>query len=176
MTCIVGAVSGGVVTLGGDSAGTAGWDRTLRRDPKVFRVGEFVLGFTSSFRMGQLLQHKLKPPEITGDLFAYMVTDFVDCVREVFESGGFLKKKNEEESGGIFLVGVRGRLFKVDSDFQVGESLDGYEACGCGEAYALGVLHVTARWDLPNRLELALAAAAHHSAGVSAPFNFVSTP
>lgn len=178
MTCIVGVVSDGVVHLGGDSAGTAGLERTLRRDPKVFRVGEFVLGFTSSFRMGQLLQHRLTPPAIPegADLHAYMVTEFVDAVRELFDDGGYTKDKGGRESGGTFLVGVRGRLFQIADDFQVGESLDGYDACGCGQAYALGVLHATRANQPFNRLELALEAAAYHNAGVSGPFVYASTP
>lgn len=180
MTCIVGVVHQGVVSLGGDSAGTAGWERTLRRDPKVFHVGEFVIGFTTSFRMGQLLQYSFTPPPIDAakDLHAYMVTEFVEAARAVFKEGGFSKSKNEEESAGVFLVGVRGRLFKIDNDYQVGESLDGYDACGCGEGYALGVMHVTrgsVGCSTVERLRAALEASAHHNAGVAGPFNFVST-
>lgn len=173
------AGSYGPSSLGGDSAGTdSSWNKTLRRDVKVFKIGEFVLGFTSSFRMGQLLQHKLVPPAIPKDkdLHAYMVTDFVDAVRKVFKDGGYAKVKDEEETAGVFLVGVRGRLFKVEEDYQVGESFDGYDACGCGEAYALGVLYATQPNPGFNRLELALMAAAHHSAGVAAPFVYASTP
>lgn len=177
MTCIAGVVHEGSVVIGGDSAGVGGTDITLRRDPKVFTNGELVIGFTWSFRMGQLLHHKLKPPPLAdgADLYRYMVTDFVDSVREALKTGGFARAVNERESAGTFLVGVRGRLFKVESDYQVGESLDGYDACGCGEGYALGVLHITSRIPPFQRLALALRAAAHHSSGVSAPFRYVST-
>lgn len=177
MTCVVGYVEDGRVHLGGDSAGVSGWDITLRADPKVFRVGEFVIGFTTSFRMGQLLQHSFEPPTIPPkvDLFQYMVTDFIGEIRSVFDDGGFSKEKDGRESGGIFLVGIRGRLFKVCDDYQVGESLDGYDACGCGEAYALGSLHTNRADDARGRLFTALMAASHHSAGVAAPFVFVST-
>jgi len=37
-----------------------------------------------------------------------------------------------QEAGGTFLVGYRGRLFRVDSDYQVGESVNNYCAVGCG--------------------------------------------
>ena len=39
---------------------------------KVFHNGEFIMGFTDSFRMGQLLQYKLQIPpqhEIYGNGF-----------------------------------------------------------------------------------------------------------
>jgi hypothetical protein len=55
MTCIVGLRQGGKVFIGGDSAGISGWDVTVRADPKVFLSGPYAMGFTSSFRLGQLL-------------------------------------------------------------------------------------------------------------------------
>ena len=55
MTCIVGLIDGRRVWMGGDSAGVSGLDITVRADAKVFRNGDFLIGFTSSFRMGQLL-------------------------------------------------------------------------------------------------------------------------
>ena len=56
MTCIAGLVHDGAVYLAGDSAGCSGWDLTVRADPKVFVSGSYVMGFTTSFRMGQLLR------------------------------------------------------------------------------------------------------------------------
>ena len=179
MTCIVGLVRKGRVYLGGDSAGVSGLDIVARKDTKVFFNGEFIMGFTSSFRMGQVLQYDFKPPEIgdhDDDLMAFMVRKFIPAVRESFKEAGYVRVDSQRESGGCFLVGVRGRLFQIDSDFQVGENLMGYAAVGCGEAYALGSLFTTGsdktlkpEW----RLQKALEAAANFSGGVCEPFNFV---
>lgn len=180
MTCIVGIVHNGKTYLGGDSAGVSGLDITIRKDKKVFVNGEFVMGFTSSFRMGQVLQYDFTPPEIGDetDMMAYMVRTFIPAVRESFKEAGYSKIDSNRETGGCFLVGVRGHLFQVDSDFQVGENLDGYAAVGCGESYAMGSLFTTSthttlkpKW----RLEQALEAATKFSGGVCAPFNFVHT-
>ena len=75
MTCIVGLVHEGVVYIGGDSAGVAGLSLTVRADEKVFQNGEFLMGFTTSFRMGQLLRYSLKPPcsYPDDDINQYMV-------------------------------------------------------------------------------------------------------
>jgi ATP-dependent protease HslVU (ClpYQ) peptidase subunit len=171
MTCIVGVVEGGEVWIGGDSAGVSSWVSTIRADEKVFRSGEFLYGFTTSFRMGQLLRYKLEPPAIdTWDLRRYMATTFIDAVRSTLKDGGFLKKSSEQEEGGTFLVGVRGQLFKVCGDFQVGVAAVGYDACGCGQELALGALYATAGRPAPDRIETALRAAAHFSNGVRAPF------
>lgn len=176
MTAIVGLVHDGKVHLGGDSAGVSGYSLTVRADSKVFTNGPYVMGFTSSFRMGQLLRHAFKAPEPDGDLEAFMTTTFVDGVREALKAGGWLSKENDREEGGIFLVGVAGRLFRVDADFQVGEAADGYAAAGCGQDLAVGALFATAgsRMAPERRLKVALEAAVRFSAGVRGPFAFVS--
>lgn len=178
MTAIAGLVHKGEVWMGGDSAGVAGWDLTVRRDEKVFRNGELLFGFTSSFRMGQLLRFKFKAPiHREEDPYEYMVTAFVDAVRECLKSGGFANKTNEVEKGGTFLVGYRCRLFLVDEDYQVGEPLDGYDACGCGNALIRGALFATQGLNISpkKRIEIALQAAERHSAAVRGPFVIAST-
>lgn len=177
MTCIVGLVDDGVVYIGGDSAAVSGMDITVRVDRKVFKNGPFVMGFTSSFRMGQLLAYKLTPPVMApgADAMGFMVSDFVESVRTCLRDGGFTTVNNSEESGGTFLVGYAGRLFTIDSDFQVGESVSGYAAVGCGAAYALGALQHIKSKSPAERVTKALETAASLSAGVCGPFNIVTT-
>lgn len=52
MTCIIGFIKNKKVYIGGDSAGVGGSHVTIRRDSKVFKNGNFIMGYTSSFRMG----------------------------------------------------------------------------------------------------------------------------
>lgn len=177
MTAIVGLVHNGEVHIGGDSAGVGGYRLTVRADMKVFRNGPYLFGFTTSFRMGQLIRWSLSAPEPDGDLERFMCTTFIDAVRECLKAGGFAKKNLEQEEGGTFLVGVAGRLFTVHSDYQVGEAADGYAAVGCGDELALGALFATEQTQLSpqERLELALEAAERFSAGVRAPFAYMSS-
>jgi hypothetical protein len=164
------------VYLGGDSAGVSGYSITVRRDQKIFRNGPYAMGFTTSFRMGQLLHHAFKAPKPKGDLDRFMATVFVDALRACLKDGGWARKDSEQEQAGTFLVGVHGRLFAVHDDYQIAEPADGYAAVGCGNDLALGALHATGGLGLKprERLALALAAAGHHSAGVCAPFTFVT--
>jgi hypothetical protein len=175
LTCIVGIVEGGKVYIGGDSAGVAGYYLQSRADQKVFTNGPFVFGFTSSFRMGQILRYGFTPPQRhpDTDVMAFMVTAFIDAIRNTFKNAGYAKKTNDQEEAGTFLVGYEGRLFKISDDYQVGESLDQYDACGCGQDIALGSLHSTGGMDPERRIEIALTAAEKYSAGVRAPFNVV---
>ena len=176
MTAIVGLAHNGRVYLGGDSAGTSGWDLTVRSDPKVFRNGPYAIGFTSSFRMGQLLRHAFQPPMPGADLDRFMTTTFIDAIRDCLKAGGWASKTSDQEQGGEFLVGVCGRLFKICSDYQVAEAADGYDAAGCGDQAARGALFATADIQLKprRRLEIALAAAEHFSGGVRGPFRIVT--
>lgn len=173
MTCIVGLVDKGKVYIGGDSAGVdARLEMSVRRDRKVFRNGEFVMGFTTSFRMGQILAFAFTPPKPREgeDLLAYMVKDFIPVARTAMKDGGYSKIEHHQEEGGTFLVGFRGRLFRVDADFQVGENQLPFDACGCGQSIALGSLFSSGRLTPRARLVEALRAAESFSAGVRAPF------
>lgn len=179
MTCIAAVRTKTGIVIGGDSAGVGGLSLTVRKDPKVFVRDGFAFGFTSSFRMGQVLAHAFKipkPPKAQKDLYRFMVMDFVDALRTSFKERGFAAKNNEQESGGIFLVGVRTRLFQIESDYQVGEAFSDYDAVGCGADLALGSLATTEglSWRPKERVLNALQVAQEHSAGVRAPFKFVS--
>lgn len=176
MTCIVAITQNGKVLMGADSAGVAGSAMKIRRDTKVFERGGMLIGCTTSFRMIQLLRFSLVVPKRHADVdvYEYMCTAFIDAVRETFRRGGFLTKENEGEIGGQFLVGYEGRLFLVDSDYQVGENYDGFDACGSGAEIAKGSLFESVSVPHPRiRLESALTAAAHFCAGVRSPFTFV---
>jgi ATP-dependent protease HslVU (ClpYQ) peptidase subunit len=173
VTCIVGIADGTDVWIGGDSAAVGDWSVTIRSDPKVFTNGPFVMGFCGSFRQGQLLAYSLSAPEQSSSQedFAYMVTTFVDAVRECLAEGG-IKETDDgvDRSAGHFLVGYRGVLYQVESDFQVAIPTDQAEAIGCAEDFALGVLHALP--DLPpeRRIRRALEIAEYRSGGVAAPF------
>jgi len=179
MTCIVGLLSGKEVFIGGDSAGVAGLNIAERKDEKVFKNGDFIFGFTSSFRMGQLLRYSFNPPPYYTDvdLYKYMVTDFVDSVRTCLKHGGYAKKENEEESGGTFLVGYKGRLFMISGDYQVAEHMYPYFSVGCGESYAKGCLYALQETEMKpeEKVTKALEAAEKFSGGVMRPFNIVKT-
>ena len=180
MTAIAGITDGTTVWLGGDSAGVSGTSLSVRADPKVFASGLYVMGFTTSFRMGQLLRYAFTPPPpVPGrDLHEHMCTAFIGALRECLKAGGWATRKDDQESGGNFLAGVAGRLFEIFSDYSVAEREGFYTATGCGEDVVMGALHATEGlgMDPDLRLRAALAAAACHSMGVCGPFVVVRTP
>lgn len=181
MTCIVGMSHGGRVFMGGDSAGvdTSSYGLQSREDAKIFQRGAYLIGFSDSFRMGQILRYAGKlpdPPDGCDDLHAFMCTSFIDEVRETFTRYGFGLKNDEagHAMGGTFLVATQGNLFVVYSDYQVAMPACGYSAIGCGGDIALGALYATVTsetvYEPVDAIHLALQASEKFSAGVRAPF------
>lgn len=178
MTCIVGLEQDGIVYIGGDAAGTdATFDINARQDEKVFLTsdGKMSIGFTTSFRMGQILRYSFVPPKKSkkkSDM-DYLVTDVMDSLRKIFSDKGFMKEKLPD-SGGKFLLGYNGKLYEVEDDFQVSLSFNKYMACGSGSKYALGVMYATPCLGPTERIKLALDAATHHNAAVRPPYTIIS--
>ena len=181
MTCVISLIHDGEVYMGSDSAGTNSWlSQQTRSDPKIYRLknpmANYLIGFTSSFRMGQVLGLDFEPPLFrpNQELFSYMVTDFIGAVRKKLKDSGFTKIDNNVEEGGCFLVGVQGGVFQVEEDFQVGIPGYSYTAVGCGKDLAFGSLHTTEKYRFElspeKRIRLALEAAEEFSAGVRRPF------
>src|SRR5471030_3332722 len=107
MTCVIALKADGIVYMGADSLGSNLYTKRARIDPKIYRVGDFMFGFTTSFRMGQLLGHAFKAPDRDPRVATekFMSTVFIDAVRECLKTGGFAKKENETEEGGNFQIG-----------------------------------------------------------------------
>ncbi len=181
MTCIVGMIDKKRkrVIIGGDSAGVANSNIYIRKDAKVFKNGDFVIGCTSSFRMIQLLRFSFIPPEVNNkDIYEYMCTDFINAVRKCFKTGGYLQKYTDgDEKGGTFLIAYKNRLFKVENDFQVAENLNGINSCGCGMDFALGALHAMSKQKISTEQKVlnALESAEFLSTAVRRPFVLIST-
>jgi len=179
MTCIIGYIDrkGKAIYMGSDSAGTSGSTIRIHKDPKVFIRDPFIIGFTSSFRMGQLLmsdeRFNIRIQKEKESDYDYMISAFIPAIQKLFETGGFLTKKNDEFFGGVFLVGYKDNLYYVDSDFQIAEFYEDHAACGCGENYALGSLYSTRKEKTEDQIREALECAEHYSSGVRGPFNII---
>jgi ATP-dependent protease HslVU (ClpYQ) peptidase subunit len=182
MTCVVGLVHNGVTYIGADSLASNNYSKTKRKDRKVFKLKDTpnaIIGFTTSYRMGQLLMYAtgLINPKNESINHEYVVKNFIPSVITLFEDGGFSKDHSGEKEGGTFLLGYKDKLFKIESDYQVSESIDNYMACGSGEAFALGSLMTTENMNLNpyERIRLALQAATKFAIGVEPPFYIINT-
>jgi len=169
--------------MGSDHAASddkTGWILS-RKEPKCFKIGQYGIAFTDSFRMGQILQYSWTPPKYTptktnSGLDKFMRTKFVDSVKQTFKDNGYgsIGSSSEEDTGGIFIVGLEGRIFTIDEDFHVGENVVNYMAEGSGGQIALGALYATKNQKNPRlRIKAALEAAAEFNMAVAPPFTYI---
>lgn len=174
MTCIVGIQEGGKVWIGGDSAAVGNNTIQVIDEEKVFQNGDVIVGYTTSFRMGQILQNHWSPPARLEGQHPdhYVKTTLIESIRDVLKSKGYAEVSSNQESGGKFLLGYKGTLYRVDNDYQVIKMRDKMTAVGSGEEFALGSLAST-EGEPTERIEKALRAASRFNPYVREPFNVV---
>lgn len=143
MTCIAGAIKGDEVWIGGDAVAThCNGEARISTQAKVFQVGEFLVGSSGTLRVQQIIRYLFTPPTIEADLVTYMVRTFVPALRAVIQdNGGEFKDGNgNSQLDGRYLIGVRGRLFEIDSSYAVFEAKAPYAAVGCADQEALAAM------------------------------------
>ena len=175
MTCIVAIIKDGDIYMGADSAATDDSGTIQRRkDAKIFKNGNFIIGCCGSLRMAELLRFSFAPPRQTiKDVYRYMCTIFINAVRKCLIHGGLTKIHSnvEEIEDSSFIVGYRGRIFIIDEDFQVGELHHHYASIGSGEDIAYGSLFTSSDLESPEeRIMFALCAAEEFNNTVRKPF------
>jgi ATP-dependent protease HslVU (ClpYQ) peptidase subunit len=169
------ASSNGHIWMAGDSAAISGYHLDTRADEKVFLNEDILFGFSTSFRFGQLLKWRLKVPDCPKDVsnIEYIQCYLLDAIRKTLKDGGCLKQsEGYKEEGGSLLVGYRGELLEIMSDFQVAQSRYRFYAIGCGFELALGAMAVLNKYDIPDQdiITKAVFAAEQFCSGVRRPF------
>lgn len=177
MTCVVAIVDKSQkILMGSDSSAVDETTHTPHISPKVFvkGEGEFGIGYCHSFRLGQIIEFWFTPPPIPDgekNLMRYMVMDFIPELKTVLADQDYPNHEDEKTEWSL-LVGVRGHIFTIESDWHVGFDDIPYAAIGAGSAYALGAIHA-AEGDSKWSLQKALEAAELFSPYVLGPFNFI---
>ena len=176
MTIVAGVVDkNGDVFMGCDSIGTNGFIYSCREEPKIFKNGDFLIGYTTSFRFGQLLEHSFKPPRHhkKDSDYKYMCTHFIDEVRKCLKGGGYAKKDKEEESGGTCLIGYHEALWEMKDDYEIAKAPGGIGAVGSGSYTAYGAMHALKRENPKVRIKAGLEAAEAIIVTTRGPFHYM---
>ncbi len=150
MTCIVGLGLHGRLWFGCDAAVTSPEHQGVLTIPKVFRAGPYIIGVRGAFRVAQVLQYRLEPPEHNPedvvDVVGHLATTFVDAVRKALA--------DDQEAGNRFsdaydlLVGYLGRIAHIARDGTVFEHDEPGYAIGKGAQPARGALYAVDGLDL----------------------------
>ena len=179
MTCIIGVEENGKAYIGADSAaGSSNLVQQISSMPKIFKKNGVIFAYTSSFRMGQILQYHVEFPEQvlieSKNPFDFAI-EFAETARDAFKKFGYSEISNNSETGGIFIIGIKDKVFEIQSDFSVLHSDDGVMANGCGIEYAYGALYVSRELEAKKRILSALEASSHYSPFVKPPFIVMDT-
>ena len=180
MTCIAGIVEKNTVWIGGDSAVSSSYLTDIKSDPKVAIYDDrFIIGTAGSVRVGNLLKYAISiaKPRIEQDTHSYMNVDFIDDLRGLLRRNGCLESESGIDSMDCHaLIGYKGKLYSLNSDFGLVEYARGYCAAGSGMDIALGSLHATAKTKMKpkERITKALQAASDLTPYVSPPFTVLS--
>jgi ATP-dependent protease HslVU (ClpYQ) peptidase subunit len=169
MTCVVGVAHEGIVYIGGERAASDGGSIVSMCRPKVIHRGEWLIGYSNSVGVGQLMEF-IKLPTITKDPYIHIRMDMVEALKKSHDIYG----KEHDENYSDFLIGAQGRLFEFSTqDWSVIEIQE--SAVGSGSDFALGSLHTSKHYkDQHKRLRMALEAAIEYSTGCKGPIDILS--
>jgi ATP-dependent protease HslVU (ClpYQ) peptidase subunit len=176
MTCVVAVKYDKKVWMGGDRclSDMDGGFYMPTTDPKIFKKGSMLIGFAGSVRMGKVLKYDFEPPKLDlRNLDKYMNIDFIKSLRECAERNNLRIDTSEREDRAELIIGVNGRIFGVEDDWQVSEFISDHLAIGSGMPYALGSLYSTTGMHPDERIKLALEAAEKYCNSVCQPFDYI---
>lgn len=167
MTCIVAIKNKGNLYFGSDSRISNDFDHSVSTTKKIgFLEGhgqKAIYGVSGSVRLLNVLRNKIQLPnrEHEHDDDGY-VFEIVEEVKSKALQYNVLKSVNDKkDSDSDWLLGYKGRVFIVQSDFSFYESGLGYVATGSGMYHALGYLAAGEFKDDPiSRIEKAIRVAA----------------
>lgn len=176
MTCIVAVKQNGIIYMGADSGcGLDTGETFILETKKIIKKDNMLLGISGFPRVINLVQYGLIfPVDECDDPMEYLVRDFVPSFQKCLESYGFCRCEDGvlHVPDSRILIGYKGRLFQVEANFQVIETIDDFAAIGSGCQVALGSMYSSQMKEPQERLELALDSAERYDNMVSSPFNF----
>ncbi len=137
MSCVVAIQENSAVYFGWDSAISNESEIRIIKNPKVFLIGDIVIGFIGNSRVGQILKYY--------DSWAKnnkSIETLINSMREKLEEHNCLTMEDGMDlCSSSFLIFYDKKLYEVDEFFQILELEDKYNAIGSGKYVALGCLY-----------------------------------
>ncbi|EON7637319.1 hypothetical protein ABV23_RS02340 [Escherichia coli] len=156
MTCIIAYTDGNTSFIAGDKLGSNGFTKAIQTEPKVFEK-EFIkidesglnrtkevmaMGYTSSFRMGQLLTYKLDLPEQQSNqtFSQYLVLEVIPRIRTLFKEEWGARDTTQDVGGGQFIILHNHTIYEVQGDFSVLQPKTQITSVGSGTYHAIAAM------------------------------------
>lgn len=174
-TCIISLKHAGKIYMGGDAAinSSDSWLQATSMHPKIWKDGNILMGVGGKQRISQLMR-LFKAPAITGDAFDYLLSTYLPKMISYLDSQRVIKTNDDDGMicmDATILIGLLGRIFKIDSGFAITE-YPAYAVIGANAEVALGSLYSSGNHGVHpmNRINEALHAVLDHCASVREPF------
>lgn len=181
MTAILGCSDGEVVWIGGDSAASnLDWALINICERKVFHVDEMLIGVSGRNIVGQIIQWGLAtlleprdPKQLRG--IEYMNMSFIPALKKLLKQNDETMKNDHTGTG--LTIGYRGRLYIMDSYFNVNAPRVQVSRDGAGGDLAFGAFLAYRQTgkSIPDAMMLGLAVAGAHNMTVDPPYYVLRT-
>lgn len=153
MTCIVGIEHNKKVYIGADSLASTSQFKHETLTPKVFKLRtmttDLLIGYTTSFRFGDIMRYRCGAPPVdtaiksVQDAEEYLITEFVPSMQAAMAANGYDKEFEGAKQTGNMLIGIKGYLFEIQSDYSVIKAKYGYCSVGSGYLAAYSSLYTS---------------------------------
>jgi 20S proteasome alpha/beta subunit len=117
MTCIIGIECSNGVVIAGDYCASDEETHQNIFESKVFQYGTMVIGYSSSFHYGQLIQHFLSDfisesriPTHDVDNFKWIVKYFIPAIKKILQ-------EHECVEEGNLLIGLNNQVWMIDGSY-----------------------------------------------------------
>ena len=132
------------VIIGADSmsSGEDGFSIAIP-DGKIFNNNNIVFAGCGAVRGINILQHDFTPPEVdTDDIDKYITKELIPAMRNTFIEAGYELNKAESsvENDNVWIVVIKGKVYRIDSDYSWERTSDNMYVAGSGERFALGAM------------------------------------
>lgn len=184
MTCVIAVIDKETnkVFMGCDSGVQENWTMLQIKQPKMIKLNDMLIGISGTLRPLQLIQHQLVLADRTEkqSSMEYLVKVFVPAVKQLLvDNDCIMNNDNYKQSDSNLLIGYRGEIFIMDTNFQIVQTNDSYSAIGSGTDTALGALAVFSNMDWMEfspsyTIKKTLEIAEKHCLGIQKPFKVMS--
>jgi ATP-dependent protease HslVU (ClpYQ) peptidase subunit len=129
--------------MGCDSAISSETETQVLSNSKIIKKGEMLIGVTGSMRGLQLLEYSWIFPEQPKEMSdtEYIYSYITTSIKEVFFEHQYCVTLNAQENQeDQFLIGYKGKLYLLDTNYQIFELDSKYVSIGSGSSFSYGSL------------------------------------
>ena len=186
MTCIIGIKEKGKVWMGSDKLCSNGHTKHIFQQPKINYIywnnkPEFLVGVTSfnPHVMNLFFCNNYFTGEpLTNDPLKNIVNYLIPEIRKLLKDNDCYMKHEEghQSIGSYFLISHKEKLFTMDPQFFVNESVENFVATGSGEEVAFGCLEILNElsYTPEQKIEKTMKIVSKHISSVSEEFDILS--